>query len=74
MRKIFIASLGALFLIATAAPSYAQTPRKVPRGGAGSGEAGYELGCAFMWIMGYPACRELPNFPEHLKEKERTTG
>ncbi|MBD7940385.1 hypothetical protein [Brevundimonas guildfordensis] len=62
MKKKLIAGASAALLLASFASAADASSRYSQRG-----EAGYELGCAIMWMFGYGACAELPNYPEKFK-------
>lgn len=70
MKKLIAGACGALILISSASAAYAQSRKPAP-GAGGRGEAGYEFGCALMWIFNYPACAELPNFPQRFRDQMR---
>lgn len=61
MKKLIAGASAALMLASVAGAAQANS-RYATRG-----EAGYELGCAFMWMLGYGACAELPNYPAKFK-------
>lgn len=68
MKSFAVSALAALVVVAATAPAYAQS-RPAPRppstgGGIRDGEAGYKLGCAMMWALGYSVCMELPGAPK----------
>ena len=62
MKKKLIAGACAALMFSSLA-SVAQANSRY----SSRGEAGYELGCAVMWMFGYGACAELPNYPKRFK-------
>jgi len=74
IAAVFAASASVPAIAATAAATTAtayQSPppppppprNPPPRGNSRDGEAAYRMACAFMWMLGYPACQELPGAP-----------
>lgn len=62
MKKKLIAAACAALMLSSAASAAQASSRYSQRG-----EAGYELGCAIMWMFGYGACAELPNYPKKFQ-------
>ncbi|WP_125900351.1 MULTISPECIES: hypothetical protein [Brevundimonas] len=63
MKKKLIAGACAALMFSSVASAAHASSRYSSRG-----EAGYELGCAIMWMLGYGACAELPNYPKRFKQ------
>jgi len=61
MKNLIAGTCAALMLASIAGAAQANSRY------SNRGEAGYELGCAVMWMFGYGACAELPNYPAKFK-------
>lgn len=64
MKKKLIAGACAALMVSSLAGAAHANSRYSQRG-----EAGYELGCAVMWMFNIPTCAELPNYPQRFKNQ-----